>query len=136
MTWDPRPVPEPSPETAPYWEAATDGELLLAACPDCGLVFHYPRALCPDCFADTEWRPADGTGTIYSYSAAESVAGWPEEHLPLVVAYVELAEGPRIVSTIMDADPTELAVGTPVAVDFVPTDRGDVAIPVFVPVDE
>lgn len=132
-SWEPRPLPEPTPESARYWEAATEETLLLSECPDCGLVVHYPRALCPDCFADTEWRTATGTGTVYAYSVAESMSGWPERHLPLVVAYVELEEGPRVLTTIERTDPDAISVGLAVTVAFVPTDRDDVAIPVFVP---
>ncbi len=131
MTWEPRPIPEVTPETAPYWEAAAEGRLLVRECPDCGLVFHYPRALCPDCFAEAEWKEAAGTGEIYSYSATESADGWPEEALPLVVAYVELDEGPRMLTNV-HADPADLEVGMAVEVTFVETDESDVAIPVFV----
>lgn len=133
--WEPRPLPEPSPESAAYWEAATEETLLLAECPDCELVIHYPRAVCPDCFADTEWRSASGTGTVYAYSVAESMSGWPEAYLPLVVAYVELAEGPRMLTTIERTDPDAVTVGMTVEARFVPTDRDDVAIPVFVPAE-
>lgn len=135
MTWEPRPLPDVTPETAPYWEAAAEGRLLVQECPDCGLVFHYPRAFCPDCFGDdVAWREAEGTGEVYSHSPAHTMSGWPEEDLPLVIAYVELDEGPRMVTNV-DADPEEVEIGTRVRVTFVETERADVAIPVFEPVD-
>lgn len=131
-TWEPRPVPEPDPETAPYWEAAAEGRLLLRECADCGLVFHYPRSHCPDCWSDAvEWREAGGTGTVYSYSVAERMSGWPEADLPLVVAYVELDESPRMMTTLVECDPADVAVGAPVEAAFVPTDDPAVGIPVF-----
>ncbi|WP_408958938.1 Zn-ribbon domain-containing OB-fold protein [Natrinema sp. 74] len=127
-----RPVPEVTPETERYWEAAADGRLLLRECQDCGLTYHYPRALCPDCFSDdVAWLEAAGTGEVYSYSVARSMSGWPDDDLPLVVAYVELDEGPRMVTNV-DCDPDEVAVGARVAVRFVDVDADDVAIPVFV----
>ena len=132
-TWEPRPTPEVTPESAPYWRGASEGELRLSECSDCGLVFHYPRALCPDCFADTEWTVSSGRGEVYSHSVARRMSGWPESDLPMVVGYVELEEGPRMMTTVF-ADPDEVAVGTEVAVRFVPTDDEEVAIPVFVPV--
>lgn len=135
MTWEPRPVPDVTPETEPYWTGAAEGRLRLRRCNDCGLVFHYPRALCPDCFAeDVDWIDAAGTGEVYTYSTAYTMRGWPEEDLPLVVGYVELDEGPRMV-TVVDAEPDEVEIGTAVRATFVPTERGDVAVPVFEPVE-
>jgi len=131
-TWEPRPTPDVTPESAPYWRAASEGELRLSACPDCGLVSHYPRALCPDCFAETEWTVASGRGEVYTYSVARRMSGWPESDLPMVLGYVELAEGPRVMTTVV-ADPEEVSVGSGVEVRFVPTGAEDVAIPVFVP---
>ncbi|MFC6989698.1 Zn-ribbon domain-containing OB-fold protein [Haloplanus sp. GCM10025708] len=135
-TWEPRPVPEVNPETEAFWRAASDGEFLLSACDDCGLVFHYPRSLCPDCFSeDVDWQQAAGTGTIYSYSVSESVSGWPEDGLPLVIAYVELDEGPRVMTNVQDVDPDDVEVGLAVEARFVPTEEENVAVPVFVPAE-
>lgn len=132
MTWEPRPVPAVTPETAAFWAAAAEGTFLLSECRDCGLVFHYPRHLCPDCFGDdVAGRPASGTGEVYTHSAASSAAGWPEEELPVVVAMVELAEGPRVMTNVVDCDPADVSIGDRVAVDFVPTEDPDVAVPVF-----
>ncbi|MBB6646000.1 OB-fold domain-containing protein [Halobellus ruber] len=132
MSWEPRPVPEISPETAPYWAAAAEGRLLLCECQDCDLQYYYPRARCPDCLSgNVEWIDAAGTGTVYAYTATEIVSGWPEEHLPLVLAYVELDEGPRMLTDVVDCGPDEVEVGSSVEVTFVDTDDPDVAIPVF-----
>lgn len=136
MTWEPRPVPRTTPETERYWAGATEGDLLLNECGDCGLVYHYPRANCPDCFSDDiEWLRAAGTGEVYTYSVAQKMSGWPEEDLPLVVAYVELDEGPRIMTNV-DADPDTVEVGTRVEVTFAETEADDVAIPLFRPVED
>ncbi|MFC6837944.1 Zn-ribbon domain-containing OB-fold protein [Halomarina ordinaria] len=136
MTWEPRPVPDVTPETEPYWTAAGDGELLVRKCHDCGLVYHYPRSLCPDCFSEAvEWCETSGHGEIYSYSVARTMSGWPDEDLPLVLAYVELEAGPRIMS-IVDADPSAVEIGTHVAVRFVDAADSTIAVPVFVPVTD
>lgn len=133
MTWEPRPLPKVTPETAPFWEATVDGRLLLRECDDCGLVYYYPRILCPDCFSDdVTWVEATGNGTIYSYSISEKVDGWPAEELPLIVTYVELEEGPRLITNLVNCDPEEVSINAPVEVVFEETQRGDVAIPVFV----
>ncbi|MFB6122649.1 MAG: Zn-ribbon domain-containing OB-fold protein [Haloferacaceae archaeon] len=135
-TWEPRPVPEVNPETEAFWRAADEGQFLLSACPDCGLVYHYPRSLCPDCFGDdVDWVEADGTGTVYAYSVSERVDGWPEDALPLVLAYVELAEGPRVMTNLVDVAPADVAIGMAVEVQFVPTEADDVAVPVFAPAE-
>ena len=133
MTWEPRPIPKVTPETEPFWQGAAEGRFLLQQCNDCDLTYYYPRALCPDCLSDdVDWFEATGTGTVYSYSSAESVSGWPEEHLPLVLAYVELAEGPRVMTNI-PASPEDIEIGTRVTAEFIETENEDVAIPVFTP---
>lgn len=133
MTWEPRPVPDVTPETAPFWRGAADERLLLQECQTCGLVYYYPRALCPDCLSDdVEWIEAAGIGEVYSYSTTSLVSGWPEEHLPLVLAYVELDEGPRVMTNVLAA-PDGVTVGLRVTVEFVDTEADDVAVPVFVP---
>jgi uncharacterized OB-fold protein len=131
--WEPRPTPEVTPETERFWTGAAEGEFLLSSCDECGLEFFYPRALCPDCFGSTSWTPAEGTGTVYTYTVAEKVAGWPEDELPLVSAYVELTEGPRVLSNLVNVSPEDVSVGMPVTVTFIPAADGDIAIPVFEP---
>lgn len=137
MSWEPRPVPTVNPETAPYWEAAADGTLLLRRCNDCELTFYYPRVRCPDCLDDdVEWVEADGTGTVYAHTSTTNVASWPEEDLPLVLAYVELAAGPRMLTALQECDADAIEIGTRVEAAFVPTATDDVSIPVFEPIDE
>ena len=134
MNWEPRPLPDVTPESAAYWAAAADERLVVRDCQNCGLVYHYPRTLCPDCLSDdVEWREATGKGEVYSYSVAEAISGWPEERLPLVVAYVELEEGPRMMTNIVDCDPENIEIGMPVCLKCAETEEEDVGVPVFVP---
>lgn len=136
MTWEPRPTPDITPETEEYWSAATDGKLLVRECRACSLVFHYPRALCPDCFSENvDWRESTGQGTVYSYSTTQKMSGWPTAHLPLIVAYVELDEGPRMMTNI-ECDPGEIDIGTRVEAQFRAIEDMDAAVPVFVPLNE
>lgn len=134
MTWEPRPVPRVDPETERYWSAAADGRLLLRRCSDCELTYYYPRAHCPDCLRTepVAWIEASGEGTVYSYTSTSIVEHWPDEALPLVLAYVELEEGPRMLTAI-DGDPETVEIGLPVTVTFVPTEDPEVAVPVFEP---
>jgi len=133
MTWEPRQLPRATPESERYWDAAADGRLLLRECADCGLVYHYPRALCPDCLSDdVSWIEAAGRGTVYSYTVSRQIAEWPDEALPAIIAYVELQEGPRMMTCLVDCEPDDISVGADVAVRFVDSaERDDVAIPVF-----
>ena len=132
MTWEPRPVPEVTPETKPYWVGASEGKLVLPECQACGLVYYYPRALCPDCFGDdVEWIEASGEGRVYTYGVSNRVSGWPDADLPLINALVTLAEGPIMETLIVDADPEDVEIDAPVRVTFRETEDDDVAIPVF-----
>ena len=86
-------------ETQAFWDAATQGNLLIKKCTACGEVHFYPRNICPFCFSNqTEWQEASGRGTIYTYSVMRRAP------VPYAIAYVELAEGPRIMSNIVDCD--------------------------------
>lgn len=136
MTWEPRPLPEIYPETERYWAAAAEGRLLLNECTDCGWIYHYPRAHCPECLSgDVDWIEASGEGTVYTYAVSRQVSNWPEETLPLINAIVELAEGPRLETNVVDCEPEDVAIGAPVAVRFVDTEDPDVAVPVFIVAD-
>ena len=135
MTWEPRPVPTVTPDSEAYWAAADEGRLLLSECTDCSLVFHYPRPLCPDCFGEAEWLEASGDGEVYTFTVGRSLSGWPDEALPALIGYVELDEGPRVMTNVL-ADPDDVEIGTRVSVDFIPTERDDVAVPVFRPADD
>jgi hypothetical protein len=128
----PRPEPPVNPETEPYWAAAAEGRLLLGECVDCGLVFHYPRARCPDCLGETEWVESEGTGEIYAHTVTRQTGGEYADATPFVLAYVELDEGPRVMTNVVTDDPGGLAVGQPVEVVF--HEAGDYAIPRFEPV--
>jgi uncharacterized OB-fold protein len=121
------PAPVPTEDTKVFWEAAKEGRFLVKRCADCGKVHWYPRALCPFCLsANTQWEPGSGRGTIYSYSVMRKA---PQ---PYAVAFVTLAEGPAMLTNLVDCDFDQLAIGQPVRVVFKPTD-GEYKIPVFAP---
>src|SRR5439155_1268073 len=95
------------------------GKLLVRKCTSCGQLHHYPRTICPFCFSDkTEWVEASGKGTIYSYSVMRRAP------VPYAMAYVTLAEGPRMVTNIVDCDFDKLKVEQAVKLVFKPTDGG------------
>ena len=129
-----RPIPAPSPETQPFWDGCARGELLLQRCRRCGTVWHPPSSLCPGCLAtDYEWSAASGKGMVYTYSVVHHAFRpvW-EPLVPYIVAVIELAEGPHIVSNVVDAAVDAVAVGMPVTVIFHPISE-QVSLPLFRP---
>ncbi len=87
----------------------------------------YPRAICPFCASDKiEWRAASGKGTIYTYSVMRRAKE------PYAIAYVTLAEGPTMMTNIVDCDFDVLRVGQPVTVVFKDTENGP-PVPMFKP---
>jgi hypothetical protein len=129
----PAPAPPVNPETKPFWDATSEGRLLLKRCLDCGSVIWYPRAICPDCASlRTEWFQASGRGHVYSYTVNHRTEGAYKDAAPLVLAYVELDEGPRVMTNIVGAE-VGLAIGLPVEVVFHDTGEGS-ALPRFRPV--
>ena len=129
-----RPLPEPSPATAPYWEACKAHKLLLQQCVTCGHIQFYPRSLCTACMSDElEWLVARGTGTVYSYSTVHRalLPGF-EEDIPYVVAMIELDEGVRLLSQIVGCEPEEVCIGLAVGVVFEEVQEG-VVLPMFRP---
>ena len=95
-----RPVPPTSELTQPYWDAARRGELVLQRCERCGHRPFPPRAHCSDCGSGAlAWAPVSGRGRVHSYTVAHRPPH-PKfaKQVPLVVAIVELDEGPRMVA--------------------------------------
>jgi uncharacterized OB-fold protein len=115
------PLPVPTPETRPFWEAARRHELQIQACRACGTYLFFPRALCPRCFAaDLEWRRVSGRGTLHTFTIVErGQRGFPLA-TPYVLAVVELAEGPRMMTNLVgiEPDPAKIRIGMPVEVVF------------------
>jgi uncharacterized OB-fold protein len=121
----PVPAPERGPETDPFWSATSEGRLLLAECVNCGDVIWYPRALCPSCGGRSiNWVDASGRGRIYSFSVVHRGPGAYRDAVPYVVAYVELEEGPRVLTNIVGCEPREVRIGQPVRVVFDDTGEG------------
>jgi uncharacterized OB-fold protein len=131
-----RPVPPTSPLTEPYWEAARAGQLAVQRCEQCGNRPFPPRANCPSCGASSlSWSPVSGRATVYSYTVALRPPHPAfADQLPLVVAIVQLEEGPRMVTNIVGCDPDDVEVGMAVEVASEPIDGTDIMLPVFTPV--
>ncbi len=125
----PAPAPPVSPETREFWEATAEGRLLLKRCRACSTVIWYPRAICPDCASlDTEWFEASGRGRVYSYTVCHRGEGAYRNAVPFVLAYVELEEGPRVMTNVVGCDPADVAVDMAVQVTFDDTGEGSALV--------
>ena len=114
-------------ETAPFWNAARHGRFVVPVCAACGRAHWYPRAVCPFCDSEKmEWRPASGRGSIYTFSVMRRVKE------PYAIAHVTLAEGPTMLTNIVDCDFDKLSIGQAVAVVFKESENGQ-PVPMFAP---
>ncbi len=106
-------------DTRPYWEGLAQSELRIQRCDACSRAVFYPRSICPHCHADQlSWIVASGRGTIYSYTVAHQAFGMFADETPFIVAIIELEEGVRMMSRIIDAPRERVAIGLPVQVTF------------------
>jgi uncharacterized OB-fold protein len=134
MTSMPTPAPYVTPDAAPYWHAAAEGRLLLRRCDECATVIWYPRPFCPSCAcSSTSWVEAVGTGSVYSFTITRKGQGAYREAGPYVLAYVELDEGPRMLTNVVDCPVDGVRVGQRVTAVFHDTGQGT-ALPRFRPI--
>jgi len=118
-------APPVSNETQEFWDATAEGRFLLKRCDACGTVIWYPRFLCPDCHStETSWFEASGKGTVYSYTVPRRGQGPWRDAVPFIVAYVELEEGPRILTNLVGVEPDAVEIGMPVEVTWHDTGEG------------
>lgn len=132
MSTSTKALPTPTPETAPYWEGARAGELRIQRCRACTQAYFYPRPYCPQCgSADVEWFVASGRATLASYIISERAA--PGFDAPYAIAIVELEEGPRMMTNIVEVEPTPERLVLDMALEVRFEDRGEITVPVFAP---
>lgn len=125
--------PRPTPETRHFWEGTRAGEIRLQRCRPAGHVYFPPRPFCPVCNADeVEVVTASGRGTLYSYVISHRPA--PGFTPPYAIAVVELEEGPRLMSNIVECaqTPEALVLDMPLEVAFEKLDD-DITLPLFRP---
>ncbi|MHB8669025.1 MAG: Zn-ribbon domain-containing OB-fold protein [Acidimicrobiales bacterium] len=127
-------LPTPDDGTRPFWDAAAEGRLLFKRCASCGRAHFYPRPFCPHCWSpDVDWEQASGRGTLYTYSVVQ-VNDLPPfgERVPYVAAIVDLEEGPRLMTNVVEVDHDDLRVGMPLVASFQAINE-EFTIPVFRP---
>ena len=123
---------DPPEEAEAFFEAAREGKLLIQRCASCGEHQFYPRKICTHCGETAvDWVEASGQGTVHTFTAIHrGIPGWVETG-PYVAAIIDLAEGARLTSNVVDCEPADVSVGMPVEVTFV--DEGRYVLPRFRP---
>jgi uncharacterized OB-fold protein/acyl dehydratase len=125
-----RPRPSITHDNAFWFEGARNGQLLIQRCASCGELRHPPGPMCPSC-QSLEWDTivASGRGTVYSY-VVNHYPKVPAFDYPLVVAVIELEEGTRLVSNLIDIDPADVKIGMDVVAEMVAFDD-ELTLPQF-----
>ena len=121
---DQPPRPVPTDVTRPFWDGLAADQVRLQRCAGCAAWVFYPRPRCSTCLSDAlEWHTVSGHGAVYSYTVARQ-ATHPAfaADVPQLLAIVELDEGVRVTTTMVDVEPDDLRIGLPVAPVF---DHGD-----------
>jgi len=114
------PLPKAAVETQPYWDGLRGHKLLLPRCRSCSRPHFYPRSFCPHCGArDLEWFQASGKGRLHTFVINHRPPPYLKDG-PYVIAVVELEEGPRMMTNLVDApaDPGKIACDSPVEIVF------------------
>jgi hypothetical protein len=126
----PRPQPIATPETKHFWDGTAEGELRLQRCRVCESTYFPPQPYCPQCGGDDiDVVLSSGRGFLYSYVISHLSA--PGFEAPYVIGVVELEEGPRLLTNIVEVspDPERLPLDLPVEVVYQAV--GDVKLPLF-----
>jgi uncharacterized OB-fold protein len=115
-----KPMPKPSKWSRPFWEAAKQHKLVLKRCKDCGHIDHPPYLYCTNCLSDnSEWIEAKGKAKLYAYAINEYMVPFPFwDDMPYVVAMVDLPEGVRMISNIIECPHDQLKNGMDLEVVF------------------
>jgi uncharacterized OB-fold protein len=122
-----------APEESQYFfDAAREGKFVIQKCTACGEYQFYPRKICIHCGSlEVEWAPASGRGVVHTFTVIHrGMPGWREEG-PYVAAIVQLEEGPRMTTNIVECAPSDVKIDMPVEVRFV--DEGQYVFPRFRP---
>ena len=129
-----KPLPQPNPDTRPFWDGCSKHELRFQKCISCGHIRWAAAIICPDCYSkEVKWMRASGKGTVYTYSVYHR-AFHPsfEKDIPYVTAIIALEEGPHFLSNIVGCSPDEVYCDMPVEVTWQHIDKG-FSLPKFKP---
>jgi len=130
-----KPLPQIEPYSQAFWDGTRNNKLLVQTCTDCEARIFFPRKQCPECWSSNlDWIEASGKAEIYAFSVTyEGVEAAFKEDLPIVLAWVDLPEGIRMQTNIIDCDPDSVAIGQQVEVVFRSV-TDEITLPYFKPV--
>lgn len=108
-----KPTPTPTPVSQPFWDGLNEQQVRLQQCNPCGLWIHYPRNRCPSCLsADIGWHDVDGIGVVYTFTVTEQpTAPHFADEVPQKLAVVELPQGVRLTTTLVNVAAADIKVG-------------------------
>ncbi|MGB2693726.1 MAG: OB-fold domain-containing protein [Dehalococcoidia bacterium] len=117
---DQRPLPEVTPLTEPFWSAAREHRLVIQRCDDCAAYRFPPEIACVYCGSlRATWTPVSGRAALWSWTVAHPpLLPYFAQRAPWPVTIVQLDEGPRMVTSLVDVSPEEYAIGMALVADF------------------
>ncbi|MCC8980943.1 Zn-ribbon domain-containing OB-fold protein [Bradyrhizobium acaciae] len=127
-----KPLPAPDADTAAFWRGLQQGRLLLQHCRRCRHVQYYQQATCRQCGSEElDHQPASGRGKVHSFSVVHRAPGPAfKADVPYAVLLVELAEGPRMISTLTGSSPEDVTFDMDVELTFESVSE-DITLPRF-----
>lgn len=131
-----RPLPSMiEPDTQAFWQATKHKELCYQQCESCNTIVFFPRSHCTGCTSSKlVSKISSGQGYVYSYSLVrKSFHPFFKELAPYAVAWIDLEEGPRILSNLIGVDDLEndIQIGMPVTVEW--EEHEELCVPLFKP---
>ncbi|MBU0970637.1 MAG: enoyl-CoA hydratase/isomerase family protein [Proteobacteria bacterium] len=131
-----KPVPVMQPWTKDFWTGAKEGKLLVQHCQDCQANIFFPKKVCPECWSQNlTWITSSGRAKVYSFTQMLDMVEpvfW--EDLPYVIAFVDMEEGIRMTTRIVNCRMEDICIGMDLEVVFQPL-NDEVAMPCFQPAD-
>ena len=112
--------PDITPLDAPFWDSLRRHELVVQQCDECGRLRFVPSERCRNCGSPSAtWSPVSGDATVYTFTIVHR-APTPayQADAPYAIAYVELAEGPRMPARLVDVATDSVEIGMPLEVVF------------------
>jgi len=132
-----KPIPAMQPWTKEFWKATKKGKLLIQHCQACNSHIFFPKKVCPECWSDNlGWQEANGKAKVYTYTTMlDMVEPIFMGDLPYVIAMVDLEEGIRMTTRIVNCNPDDVEIGMNVEVVFAEVSP-ECSLPMFQPTDE
>lgn len=127
--------PTADTDSESWWAAVRDRRLMVNACGSCGRNSLYVRPFCPHCWSeDVALTPASGRARLYTWSVVHQNAAPFDSRTPYILAMVDLAEGPRLMTVLDDCSVDDLRADLELEVAFRIEEDG-FTVPVFRPAD-